>query len=73
MTVADLQSWHQIARTSGFRDEAEMLRTLYETKGLSVRDIAKVIGFSYKSVLDRLKRYSIPLRGRGGANHISKG
>ena len=50
-----------------------MLRDLYETKNLSVRDIAKVIGFSYKAVLDRLKRYAIPLRGRGGPNHTPKG
>lgn len=71
--MADLQSWHQIARSSGYRDEADMLRTLYETKGLSIRDIAKVVGFSYKTTYDRLMRYDIPLRKRGGANHLNKG
>ena len=71
--MADLQSWHQIARASGYVDEADMLRTLYLTKGLSVRNIAKVIGFSYKATHDRIARYGIPLRGRGGPNHITKG
>ena len=71
--MADLQSWHQIALASGYRDEAEMLRTLYETKKLSVRDIARVVGYSYKTTYDRIVRYGIALRGRGGANHLNKG
>lgn len=50
-----------------------MLRALYETKGLSIRDISRVVGFCYKSTHERLVRWGIPLRKRGGANHLNKG
>ena len=71
--MADLSDWHQIARNSNYRDEEEMLSDLYITKRLSIRDIAKVVGYSYKAVWNRLSRYKLDVRARGGPNHISKG
>ncbi len=70
---AELVSWHQIARSAGYTSEKEMLEDLYLKKQLSIREIAAQLGFFYRSVHSRLKRYGIPLRSRGGINHTTKG
>ena len=49
-------------RVAGVRAE------LYETKKLSSRDIAVVTGVPERTIRDRLLRYGIRIRSRGGWN-----
>jgi hypothetical protein len=46
----------------------QLIAELYETKKLSSRDIAAVTGMPERTLRDRLRRYGIQMRSRGGWN-----
>jgi len=50
----------------GYSTEEEMLRELY--KGLSLREMAELTGYSVFMLRTRMIRAKIPLRPRGGPN-----
>lgn len=50
------------------RRRKEMAR-LYTEEGLTLRQIADVMGVVYQTVHAALRREKVPMRPRGGANH----
>jgi hypothetical protein len=57
-------AWDIIAKNLGFKDEKDMLVSLYE--GASIPEMAEVLRSSTGTILKRLIRYDIPRRKRGG-------
>lgn len=58
---------NRFAHTGNQPNEARRtaVASLYQT-GMSLRDVATVIGVSYQAVHSMLQRANVPLRGRGG-------
>lgn len=67
-----MEDWNGISKMVGFNSEREMLDNLYTVEGLSINDIAQKLGCGPVTVSQRLERYGIPKRGRGGANNSHK-
>lgn len=53
---------HQLARSTGFSTERDMLWSLYIEKKFSIRDISAQTGLAYDSIHRRLTAMSIPIR-----------
>lgn len=62
--------WSDILNTLGFESERSMLQELYVEQRLSINQLAQAIGFSAFAVRRRLIVNNIPLRARGGPNHV---
>lgn len=63
--------WSGVVTTLGYVSEREMLTDFY-TKGMSIKDIAKVVGFSSWNVRRRLQSHGIELRARGGPHRAGQ-
>ena len=63
--------WRAIVKSEGFTSEKTMLVKLYKT--LSTNEIAKRLFVDATTIKNRMRKWSIPLRSRGGSNnHSSK-
>ena len=60
-------NWEAIAQDLGFDDEREMLTAFYVEQGWSIPKIAKKLRKGAASVHQRLRKYDIQRRPRGGA------
>jgi len=61
--------WTRRAKELGYADEVEMLDRLYTARRLSNTAIARIVGTSPSSVLNKLRELSVPVRKRGGRNN----
>lgn len=49
-----------------------MLRELYVTSSLSLRDMERILGYSLSTIHHRLVELGVEMRERGGANNTSR-
>ncbi len=64
--------WEELSTTLGYNSEYQMWHDLYVTNSFSVNVIAKKLGCSAPTVSNRLKKYTISARRRGGPNNTAK-
>lgn len=58
----------RIAKKLGYKSFKTLLQDLY-SRGISSTQIAKRVGCSRITILRYLKKFSIPVKKRGGVNH----
>jgi len=64
------KEWQKIAENSGFKNEREMLESLYLDRKYSLSQIGKKLGFTMMNIKYRLEKLNIERRSRGGPNNI---
>lgn len=55
-----------------YNTEEEMLRDLYEVKGISIGKIAEKLGYASYKIRKRMNALGIVIKPRGGPNHIKR-
>lgn len=66
------EDWGPLVSTLGFRSEEDMLRQFYLLQGFSIKELAKILGYTTWTVRRRLILWGIPLRQRGGPNNAGR-
>lgn len=61
-----LDQLEALAHSIGYESYRDMLQDLYVVQGMSFYEIAKRCNVSYDRTKKHLKRFGIPIRGRGG-------
>lgn len=64
------KSWNPEAQALGYENEKEMLQDLYEVNGFTIKEIARMLGFSFFNVRKRAMSWGIRMRTRGGPNNV---
>ena len=67
-----LIDWDGIARGLGYEAEGPMLRDLYETQELGLNEIGARLGTNRSSIRQRILKYDIKMRARGGSAQSGK-
>ena len=62
--------WRALTKSEGFMSEKAMFTKLYQT--LSTSEIARRLSIDPTTVKNRMRKWSVTLRSRGGRNNISK-
>lgn len=73
--IKAMNDWDLLARKLGFTSEKHLLEVLYLERELSLSKLSTILGVSSALIHQKLKRYSIERRSRGGANndrHLSE-
>ena len=64
------KKWQELAESFGFKNERDMLESLYLDRKLSLSRIGKYLGFTMMNIKYRLEKLSIERRSRGGPNNV---
>lgn len=71
--MREAESWEPIVKALGYEDEAAMLRDLYLGQRMSLKELAKKLGYSFNVVRRHLQAVGIDMRKQGGINrHVSE-
>lgn len=63
------EDWQALAKRLSYANEKEMFVDLYKTRGISVIELGKRLGFTRGTIARRLGLLGIIKRSRGGANN----
>lgn len=61
-------NWDYLAQVRGYKDDRDLLESMYSTDKLSMTFMSQLLGVSKVSIRLKLKNLGIKIRPRGGAN-----